>query len=221
MSKIFLEGLPGAGKSSALEIIAAEGIPVMRELGLMLGLDAFPGNGSSVSEILAIDDWFINQEAERMQREDSVFDRSYFSHLTYAYGYGRYMGLHSLEPTVKKYEQAITMGKLTVPDAVVYIDIEPELSIERQHKRASMGVPLLDDFWMDKFFLQDLRDSYAELFNACTGIDVLVQNGENESDVIAHNITAFYDSLNASTTPQEPEIHLGRYIMDLEGLHDC
>ena len=84
MSKIFLEGLPGAGKSTALEIMAAENVPVVRELGLVLGLDAFPGNGTTVSEILAIEDWFIDQEAERMKCKDAVFDRSYFSHLTYA-----------------------------------------------------------------------------------------------------------------------------------------
>jgi len=79
------------------------------------------------------------------------------------------LGLHSLEPTVKKYEQAITMGKLTVPDAVVYIDMSLNFPLNVSINEQALGVPLLDDFWMDKFFLQDLRDSYAELFNACTG----------------------------------------------------
>ncbi len=221
MSRLFLEGLPGAGKSTALNIIAEHNVPVVQELGLTLGPDGFPGNGQTIEEILEIDDWFIGQEERRTQVSEGVYDRSYFTHLTYAYGYGRYTELQSLEPTVEKYRRAVALGRLAIPTAIAYIDVEPELSIERQEKRIRSGVPPLDSFWMDKSFLSDLRDAYECLFQSCESIPVLRQDGANKSAIVANNISNFYNKLAEKPAQTDPRLDFDQYILGLRSTgHD-
>jgi thymidylate kinase len=103
---------------------------------------------------------------------------------------------------------------------LVYIDIDPELSIERQYQRVEEGIPLLDDFWRDTFFLQDIRDSHTALFNACSNIPTLILDGEAESTAVAHGIASFYTTLVSTESVIEPQLQLDKYITDLESLHD-
>jgi thymidylate kinase len=217
---VFVEGLPGAGKTTTSKMLKQMSIPVARDFGLAQGAEDYPGNGTTVEEILAIDDWFIDKESERMKSDTGIFDRSYLGNLTYAYAYGRHMALESFRPTVKKYEQAIALGKLALPAGLVYIDIDPELSIERQYQRVEEGIPLLDDFWRDTFFLQDIRDSHTALFNACSNIPTLILDGEAESTAVAHGIASFYTTLESTESVIEPQLQLDKYITDLESLHD-
>jgi thymidylate kinase len=220
VTRVFIEGLPGAGKTTTSKLLRQQGIPVARDFGLAQGADDYPGNGTTVNEILAIDDWFIRQEAERMKSTRGIFDRSYLGNLTYAYAYGRLLGVDSLRHTVKKYEHAIEIGKLALPEGLVYIDIEPELSIERQHQRVNEGIPLLDDFWRDRFFLQDLRDSHVALFDACGDIPLVTLDGEAGPPTVAHSIASFYTKLETAAPASTPRMDLDQYLADLEKLQD-
>jgi thymidylate kinase len=197
-TKIFLEGLPGAGKSTLLDHLGLRGIPVVHELGYVLDPTDFPGDGASVDEILAIDDWFIEKEKERMENASGVFDRSYFTHLTYAYGYSRFMGLPSFEPTVRKYQSVIKAGQLHLPDGIIYVDVPPELSIERQETRMRLGVLALKGFWMDQHFLADLREAYDMLFQSCKGIPTVRIDGtltsENQADQVIRHLAGITES---------------------------
>lgn len=220
MARIFIEGLPGAGKTTTSKILRQKGIPVARDFGLAQGAEDYPGNGTSVDEILAIDDWFIKQEAERMKSDIGIFDRSYLGNLTYAYAYGRLLGIDSLKPTTEKYKHAIEIGKLALPEGLVYIDIDPELSIERQHQRVNEGIPLLEDFWRDKKFLQDLRESHSALFKACIDMPIITLDGEENTTVVARDIASFYTSFESTPPTSQPQLHLSEYLADLEKLHD-
>ncbi|MGH2448535.1 MAG: AAA family ATPase [Chloroflexota bacterium] len=216
MTRIFVEGLPGAGKTTTSKALRKRNVPVARDFGLANGAEDYPGNGKTIEEILAIDDWFIEKEAQRMESTEGIFDRSYLGNLTYAYAYGRFLGLNSLKPTTKKYEHAISIGQLALPEGLVYIDIDSELSIERQHKRTSEGIPLLDEFWQDKHFLNDLRDSHTALFNSCSNISIVTISGESEPDIVASGIADFYTGLNYSAAPLERRLDLGRFLNELE-----
>lgn len=220
MNRVFIEGLPGAGKTTTTKFLRESGLPVAQDFGLVHGADDYPGNGTTIDAILAIDDWFIDKESERMKSDADIFDRSYLGNLTYAYAYGRHMRLDSFKPTVIKYEQALALGKLALPEGLVYIDVDPEISIERQYKRVDEGVPLLDDFWRDKSFLQDLRDAHHALFEACINITTLVIDGEIASPIIANRVASFYSSLNKITAPPEPQLQFNQYIASLEIPHD-
>jgi len=220
MTRVFIEGLPGAGKTTTSKILTQKGLPVARDFGLAQGAEDYPGNGTSVDEILAIDNWFIDQEAERMKSDVGIFDRSYLGNLTYAYAYSRLLGLDSLKPTTEKYKHAIEIGKLALPEGLVYIDVDPELSIKRQHQRVSEGTPLLEEFWRDKGFLQDLRDSHVALFEACIDMPIITLDGEMNSTAVARDIASFYISLESTPPTSESQLLLDAYLANLEKLHD-
>jgi hypothetical protein len=221
MKKIFIEGLPGAGKTTLTTLLRKEGFPVAPDFGLANHSSDYPGDGTTIEEILAIDDWFIVKESVRMRSEAGIFDRSYLGNLAYAYAYGHNMKINSLKFTIKKYEQAIKLGKLALPEGVVYIDIDPELSIERQYRRVYEGRHLLEEFWRDKFFLQDTRDAYQALFESCTDIIVLPLDGETENTILSESIGSFFCTLeNITSSSLKPQIQLDKYIASLNTFHD-
>lgn len=220
MTKIFLEGLPGAGKTTTCKNLRIANVPIAPEFGLAQSAEDYPGDGTTVEEILAIDDWFIDVESKRMKSNRGIFDRSFLGNLTYAYAYGKLKRLDSLRPTVQKYEKALELGRLTLPQAVVYIDVSPELSIERQHKRVEQGTPLLDGFWRDKLFLQDLRDSHVSLFGACTELPLLWLDAEVEITVTTQRIADFYKSFDGNGPNTRPTLNLDHYIADLMKIND-
>ncbi len=215
MKRIFLEGLPGAGKSTLVTELERRSVPVVHELGKVLGVDAFPGNGISVAEILNIDDWFIAQEMSRMQSMEAVYDRSYLTHLTYAHGYGRYMNLPSFEPTVDKYSNALKKGRLELPTAIMYMDIEPDASIERQRIRSGMGVAALDSFWEDKDYLASLREAYDALLDSCDNIAVIQLDGSQDTSSLADETEVFIREHFASSELGQPKLKLGKYVTRL------
>ncbi|MGK0663977.1 AAA family ATPase [Serratia marcescens] len=171
---IFIEGLPCAGKSLLVNALAAQGTSVCFELGKVLSRADFPGNGLSVAEVEKINEWFIAKECERMRGKAHYFDRSYFTHLCYAYAYGRFMSLDIFPATVKKYAEKISDGGLPLPWGIVYVDIESKESIARQENkiatRVSRGLPA---FWRNEQFLNDTCDAYQNLFSSCFDIPVL------------------------------------------------
>jgi thymidylate kinase len=177
---IFIEGLPCAGKSLLIKALEAQGESVCFELGKMLNRDDFPGNGQSLDEVELINHWFIRKESERMKENPSLFfDRSYLTHLCYAYAYSRWTSLDIFESTVTMYANKIVEGSLPKPERVIYVDICSQESIARQEKKmtdqVSRGLPA---FWRSERFLDDTRYAYQKLFTSMTGIPVLSINAE-------------------------------------------
>jgi len=216
MGKIFVEGLPGAGKSTLLNTLNEQGIPVIDEIGHTIDQSEFPGNGSSIGEILDIDTWFINMERRRMQGP-GVYDRSYHTHLTYSYAYSHYTGLDAFPHTVAKYAEAIDQRVLDIPHGVLYVEASPELSITRQLLRIQMGGLALDNFWRDKQFLSDLVRAYDALFESTEGIDIVRIDADASTESLASSLV---DSLHESLAPVSPESHtrainLGSYVSRL------
>ena len=81
-------------------------------------------------------------------------------------------------------------------------------------------MPPLDDFWMDKHFLQDLRDAYAVLCGVCEGVAIVTHDGAQENTIIAREVASFYDSLTTETPTSGAQLDLGRYVMQLESTDD-
>lgn len=174
MERAFIEGLPCAGKSTLAKYIEYKGGSVIHELGRVIPPGEFPGNGATVEEVLRIDDWFIEKEHLRTSQNSGYFDRSYLTHLAYAYAYGKYKDIPTLGKTTDKYKRAIDTGLLPVPEQIIYIDIRPEESVLRQDVRVKLGHKALDPFWHDTCFLSDMKNAYETLLTTADGVDIEV-----------------------------------------------
>lgn len=57
-----------------------------------------------LKKLKKIDNWFINKEEWRMSDlSKRFFDRSYLTHLSYAYAYSNWISLPSFKLTVNRY----------------------------------------------------------------------------------------------------------------------
>lgn len=179
MGSIFIEGLPCSGKSTLVKALAAAGTSVQYELGKILPREAFPGNGQTVQEVAEIDRWFIRQEGLRRPiATTTVFDRSYFTHLCYAFAYSRLTGLQTAHQTVMSYREALLAGNLFLPDGLVIVHVEPEVSVQRQLKKLRDGVSRgLPGFWRTIEFLSDFNAAYRWLVASMNGIPVITIDG--------------------------------------------
>lgn len=208
--RIFVEGLPCAGKSLLVKHLEQQGHNVVHELGRTINPNDFPGNGTTLDEILKIDDWFIRHESDRSNRT-GVYDRSFLTHVTYAYAYGIYRGTQSFRPTVERYIDAIEAERLMLPDAITLIDIEPEESIERQVIRVASGRRPLDDFWSDIEFLGNLRRAYGSLLVKCMGIEVVFIDGHSTTEEKCQEV----EPLLVGTANTDKVIDLDKYCEEL------
>jgi thymidylate kinase len=174
MGMIFIEGLPCAGKSELIKTLKGNGESVCDELGKLLRREEFPGNGKTLKQIEEIDRWFINKEEWRMSDlSKKFFDRSYFTHICYAYAYSHWISLPSFKPTVNRYQERVLNGGLSVPEYVIYIDVSSQESIDRQLNKIITGISKgLPDFWRDKSFLENTRLAYEKLWQSLLNIPV-------------------------------------------------
>lgn len=212
MARRFIEGLPCAGKSLLTKRIKSMGGSVVHELGRIIPSNNFPGNGGNVAEVLEIDDWFIQKEGERLTSSDTAyFDRSYLTHLAYAYAYGRYKGIPSLEATVQKYSQALNDNRLVMPEGIIYLEISPEESIQRQAIRIKMGSKALDNFWSDKSFLNDIEYAYQRLFDSIDNVCLLQLSGELSTEEKYAQVSAVAENHKNG----ESTIDLAHYVKRL------
>ena len=168
----YVEWLPCAWKSLLIKQLEKNKENVVHELWRVLSKNEFPWNGKNVDEINAIDRWFIDKESKRYEGVDLsgkniYFDRSFLTHLAYAYAYSRFMNIPSLKNTVKSYENALNDGKLIVPDTIINISISSEISIQRQEEKMNINPSkALPFFWRDKKFLDDLFYAYSKLYES-------------------------------------------------------
>lgn len=179
----FIEGLPCAGKSLLTKELERNGNHVVHELGRTIPRDSFPGDGSSVDEIEKINEWFIDKESTRLSSNlNGYFDRSFFTHLVYAYAYEKFSGIKSFHKTVDRYRDALDSGRLILPDEVVYIDEEVKTSIERQLFKISIGRVALASFWRDETFLKNTVRGYESLLENLKGIDIITLDAEMSTE---------------------------------------
>lgn len=172
--RIFIEGLPCAGKSLLTKELEAKGQRVVHELGRVLPKDSFPGDGKNIEEIKKINSWFIDKEQKRLlKNQHAYFDRSFFTHLVYAYAYEKYSGIKSFQETVDQYQDSLNQQELVLPEKVIYLDENPETSIQRQEFKILIGRTALASFWRDKTFLKNTLIAYDSLFENLSGIDLI------------------------------------------------
>lgn len=208
MAIITIEGLPGAGKTTLRDKLSEKGYNTIQELGGIVHIDKMPGDGKDLQGVLKIDDWFIEQESKRCcmcESNEAVMDRNFFTHLTYSYGYSRLTGIPCFEKTIEKYDLAISKGKLQLPDALVYLDVLPQISKQRQINVKKR----LPEFWRNIGFLGDLRSAYFSLMNSLYGLDIHILNGEESID---ENLNRLENIIKNSATYGNKRVDLTKFV---------
>lgn len=213
MARKFIEGLPCAGKSTLIKRLETDNEHIVHELGRVIPANEFPGNGSSCQEIKQIDSWFIDKEAQRIHdNQDGYFDRSYLTHLAYAYAYSRLTGLNSFEQTIGDYQNATTEEKIVPPDEIIYIKESPEESIKRQLRRIQLGHRALDKFWRDEYFLKDTVLAYEAIMECTENVSITILDSLDPVGIHANMLETVNNKSKSS-----PNIDLDAYISLMRG----
>jgi len=213
MVVVFIEWLPWAGKSTLTKWLESANKSVVHELWRVIWSEKFPGNGKTLEDINQIDLRFIKKEISRMQKGRSsniiFFDRSFFSHITYAYAYSKHMWLQSFKKTVLLYHQMVKDNMLLLPDYLIYMVIREQTSIFRQVNRVNNWSNKLPDFWMDKNFLKDLLLAYEWLLYNFNGKKICI-NWEKNS--IKEQLSQVLSLTKASKTCWRKELDFDWYL---------
>lgn len=220
MGIIFIEGLPCAGKSELIKILKGNGESVCDELGKLVRREEFPGNGKTLEKIEEIDRWFMKKEEWRMSDlSKKFFDRSYFTHLCYAYAYCLWISLPSFKPTVNRYQERVMNGDLSIPEYVIYIDVSSQESIDRQFNKIVTGISKgLPEFWRDKSFLENTSLAYERLWQSLLNIPVCRLDGTLSTQEKSSQLKEW---LQKQTPSQKRQIDFKRYIQLMENQQIC
>jgi AAA domain-containing protein len=158
---IVLEGMPGAGKTTAAQALARNGLPVLGE---------YTDDRETTITISAhprIDDDDAHQHnwlrksaqcAAHLARSDStvIADRDWLSSLSYAWSASAPGDYATLQQRAGWAWTCLLAGQLLLPGTYVIFDLDPATSLTRRRDRLRHGHP-----WNGHGPLGRLRDFYA------------------------------------------------------------
>lgn len=157
---IVLEGMPGAGKTTAACALAGRGLPVLGE---------YTDNADATIAIAMhppVDDDDAHQQnwlrktaqcTARLAHGGMVYaDRDWLSSLSYAYSIAAADGGALLRQRAAWAASRLRGGSLLLPGAYVIFDLDPATSLDRRASRLRPGHP-----WNDLGALRRLRDFYT------------------------------------------------------------
>jgi predicted ATPase len=157
---IVLEGMPGAGKTTAACALAARGLPVLGE---------YTDNADATIAISAhppVDDDDAHQQnwlrktaqcTARLAHGGTVYaDRDWLSSLSYAYSTAAADDGALLRHRAAWAASRLQEGSLVLPGIYVILDLDPATSLDRRASRLRLGHP-----WNHPCSLQRLRDFYT------------------------------------------------------------
>ena len=156
---IVLEGMPGAGKTTAACALAGRGLPVLGE---------YTDNADATIAIAMhppVDDDDAHQQnwlrktaqcTARLTRGGTVYaDRDWLSSLSYAYSTAAADGGALLRHRAAWAASRLRDGSLLLPGIYVIFDLDPATSLDRRANRLRPGHP-----WNPPGSLRRLRDFY-------------------------------------------------------------
>lgn len=178
MAKLFLDGLPGVGKTTVCHQLNKLGIQTIPDISAKVRQRDFPGDGVNLETSIEILSWFIIKEQERLKYE-GVFDRSFLSHLAYAYAYEKFQNLQGLfSRYLDTFEDLIACDTLRLPDKMVILTTEvPKISRDRLIYRSSQsGRSWLPFFWYDAGFRVNYFNLLSTLSACFSGANYTLDN---------------------------------------------
>ena len=158
---IVLEGMPGAGKTTTADALAADGHSVVGEYiddsDTTIAVSAHPDISDDAAHQL---NWLRKaaQSTALLVRNPVVYvDRDWLSALSYAYSSAAADGGALLAERAAWAEHHLAVGTLLLPATYAVYDIDPAASLTRRAGRLRPGHP-----WNRLTALERLRDFYRD-----------------------------------------------------------
>jgi ATPase subunit of ABC transporter with duplicated ATPase domains len=159
---ITVEGPPGAGKTTALQVLAQRGHSVIGEYTTPAGSTIPIASHPAVDDDAAHQrNWLIKNEqasSVRGQQRAVWLDRDWISSLAYAYSLG---DRQLLAARAKWAFECLDAGDLTTADTYVVLHVDPAASLARRASRLNAG-----HIWSTAAGLLELHGFYADPIRA-------------------------------------------------------
>lgn len=147
-----VEGMPGAGKTTVLAVLAAAGRTVLPEYttpaGHLLDHDRHPGHGDEDSHLA---NWLCKADQLRERTRPVWVDRDWLTALAWS------ASTDGLARRAAWAFRHLTAGQLSPPHRWIILDLPPHLSLQRRADRLQPGHP-----WSDPAVLTRLRAFYLD-----------------------------------------------------------
>lgn len=150
-----LEGLPGAGKTSTVNALAAHNTLINTIPQILPDEPNF--DQDMTQEFFLRSDELKTERFLAATSDTSVADRYYASTLAFYWAYDKVHNTNSYDTVFCWYTFAKKHGKLVTPYAVFYIDVTPDISLARKGRTASEST---EDLWLNIEFLKYFRSYY-------------------------------------------------------------
>lgn len=150
-----LEGLPGAGKTSMVEMLSRHDSSICAIPQILPEEPAF--DQAMSQEFFMQSDQLKTRRFLTSKNNVCLSDRYYASTLAFHWAYDKIHGTNSYAKVFKWYRSASKQGKLVSPYAVFYIDVPIDMSLARKGRTASKST---DDLWLNTDFLQYFGSYY-------------------------------------------------------------
>ncbi|MCL2451961.1 ATP-binding protein [Candidatus Saccharibacteria bacterium] len=187
--RVFLEGLPGAGKSTLCRRLQERDgvnyVPEVYDTGAIeIAKDYIIPSTASSALARAIE-----FERGRHVDHDAVFDRSFLTWLVLAGAIHIEDRPDVFEESVETIGKAIDDRRILLPSAIVYLEADPATSLARQSSRGAGATsePGMEIF-SDIKTLQRLRVADRAILDSCCDIPLLVIDGRLPTEAAADSV---------------------------------
>lgn len=142
---VVIEGLPGAGKTTALTYLSSVGFTAVPEI-----------IGQEPSE--ATEEFFMQNDQRKQQLADAaggmvVMDRNFLSTLCYNFTHDAIFGSTNYGQIADRIGRSIALGELRQPDMYIFLLCTTSTSLARQNKTNA-------SIWSNEMFLKDMNTFY-------------------------------------------------------------